>query len=93
MLPCRQLIVNEKIQLVLNFTLCLRDQTLTTLACNRDFMTRLPTGANGPRTWLPDKCHREEWDLWSTAPLLGAGGWIGIESWQHWGRQDFRPAS
>jgi hypothetical protein len=39
-LPCRQLIVKEMIQLVFNFTLCLRDWTLTTLACSRDFMTR-----------------------------------------------------
>jgi hypothetical protein len=39
-MPCRQLIVKERIQLVLNFTLCLIDGTLTTLACNRDFMKR-----------------------------------------------------
>jgi hypothetical protein len=39
-LPCRQLIVKERIQLVLNFILCWRDQTLMTLACNRDFMKR-----------------------------------------------------
>jgi hypothetical protein len=37
-LPCRQLIVKENIQLVLGFTLCFRDQTLTTLACNRGFV-------------------------------------------------------
>jgi hypothetical protein len=37
-LPCRQLIVKDRIQLVLNFTLGLRDWTLTTVACNRDFM-------------------------------------------------------
>jgi hypothetical protein len=36
-LPCRQLIVYEP---VLCFTLCLRDQTLTILACNRDFMKK-----------------------------------------------------
>jgi hypothetical protein len=39
-LHCRQLIVKERIQLVFNFTLCLRDQTLTTLACNKDFMKK-----------------------------------------------------
>jgi hypothetical protein len=39
-LPCRQLIVKERIQVVLNFTLCLRDQTLRTLACNKDFMKK-----------------------------------------------------
>jgi hypothetical protein len=33
-------VVKERIQLVFNFTLGLRDQTLTTLACNRDFMKR-----------------------------------------------------
>jgi hypothetical protein len=37
-MPCRQLTVKEKIQLVLGFTLCLRDWTPTTLACNRDLM-------------------------------------------------------
>jgi hypothetical protein len=36
-LPCRQL-RDKKIQLVLGFTLCLRDWTRTTLACNRGFM-------------------------------------------------------
>jgi hypothetical protein len=52
-LSCRQLIVKERIQLVLNFTLCWRDQTLMTLAYNRDFMTGPLTGASGPRTGLP----------------------------------------
>jgi hypothetical protein len=39
-LLCRQLIVKEKVQLVLGFTLCLRDQTLTTLACR--FYEKIP---------------------------------------------------
>jgi hypothetical protein len=39
-LPCRQLVVKEKMQMVLGVSLCLRDWTLTTLACNRDFMKR-----------------------------------------------------
>jgi hypothetical protein len=37
-LPYRWSEVKKRIQLVLNFTLCLRGQTLMTLACNRDFM-------------------------------------------------------
>jgi hypothetical protein len=49
-LPCRQLIVPERIQMVLNFTLCLTDLTLMTLACSRDFMARPLTGDNGPNT-------------------------------------------
>jgi hypothetical protein len=37
-LPYRQLIVKEKTQLVLGFTLCLRDWILPTLTCNKAFM-------------------------------------------------------
>jgi hypothetical protein len=49
-LPCRQLVVKERIQLDLNFTLYLRDHTLMILTCSRGFMTRPLTGASGPRT-------------------------------------------
>jgi hypothetical protein len=55
-LPCRKLVVKEKTELVLNFILCLREPTLRTLACSRDFMTRPLTGANGTRTRLPKQC-------------------------------------
>jgi hypothetical protein len=48
--PCRKLIVRERIELVLNVTLCSSRYTLTALACNREFMTEPLTGANGLRT-------------------------------------------
>jgi hypothetical protein len=50
-LPCRQLIVKERIQLVLNFTLCLRDWTLMTLAYIRGL-----SGLSFMRVWSSICC-------------------------------------